>query len=205
MSRPLQILVTVLTFSLPSLAAASDSAVYQCPDPSGNILYTNREHPDCRPMTLGALTIAPTRTYSTPVESPSSTPPPPFSPDWYDYTAPIGSMRNNPFQSYLPQDLSGAQYYPPLGFGRGLGYPSQRFGSRLGPVRHGFGHGAGHLSQNLGNGHDQHLPGFGGVPGHLPQHYGGATGQHPQSVGPGLGHPPQRLGGGPGYGTGHYR
>ncbi len=205
MSRLLQILVTVLTFSLPSLVAASDSTVYQCPDHSATILYTNREHPNCRPMTLGALTIAPTRTYSTPVERPSSAPPVPFSPDWYDYTAPIGSMRNNPFQGYLPQDLSGAHNYPPLGFGRALRFPSQRFGSRLGPVRQGFGHGPGHPSQNLGNGPGQHLPGFGGGPGHLPQHYGGGIGQHPQNVGRGLGHPPQRSGGGPGYGTGHYR
>lgn len=205
MNRPLQILMTVLTFSLPSLVAASDSTVYQCPGPSGTILYSNREQPDCRPMTLGALTIAPNRTYSTPVERPSSAPPIPFSPDWYDYTAPIGSMRNNPFQDYLPQDLSGAHNYPPLGFGRRLGYPSHRFSRRLGPFPLGLGHGSGHPSQNLGNGLGQHLPGAGSGPGHPPQHFGGATAQHSQNFGHGLGHPPQRSGGGPGYGTGHYR
>ncbi len=205
MSRPLRILVTVLTFSLPSLVAASDSTVYQCPDPSGTILYTNREQLNCRPMTLGALTIAPTRTYSSPIESRSSTPPPPFSPDWYDYTAPIGSMRNNPFQGYLPQDLSGTHNYPPLGFGHGLGYPPQRFGGRLGPLPQRFRHGSWYPSPNVGNSLGQHLPGFGGGPGHPPQHYRGATAQQPRSFGHGLGDPPQRFGGGPGYGTGHYR
>lgn len=199
MNRPLRILVTVLAFSLPSLVSASDSAVYQCPDPSGTILYTNRAHPDCRPMTLGDLTIAPTRTYSTPITSPSSTPPPPFSPDWYDYTAPIGSMRNNPFQVYPPQDPRDAQNHPSLGLGRGLGYPFQRFGGRLGPFPQGFSHGSGHPAQNLGNGLGQHLPGVDGGPGHSPQHFGGANYGH------GLGHPPQRPGGGPAYGTGHPR
>jgi hypothetical protein len=205
MSRPLRILATVLTFLLPSLVSASDSAVYQCPDPSGTILYTNREQPDCRPMTLGTLTIAPTRTYSTPIDSPNYTPPPPFSPDWYDYTAPIGSMRNNPLQSYPPQDLSGDPNQPPLGFGRGPGYPYQRFGGRLGQFPQGFGYGPGYPSQNLGNGLDQPPPGSGGGAGQPSQLFGGATGHHPQSVGPGFGHSPQRFGGGPGHGTGHFR
>lgn len=200
MNRPLRILGSMLALSLPSIVSATDSAVYQCPGPSNTILYTNSEQSDCRPMTLGALTIAPTRTYSTSIESPNSIPS-----DRYDYTAPIGSMRNRLVQGHLPQALGDGPNQPHFGFGQEPGYPYQRFTGRLGQFPRRFGHGPGHPPQNFGNGLDQYLPGFGGGAGHHPQGFGGTSERHPQSFDRGAGPPAQRFGGGPGHKTGHLR
>lgn len=200
MSRPLRTLVSVLALSLPSMVSATDPVVYQCPGPSNTILYTNSEQSDCRPMTLGALTIAPTRTYSTSLDSQNSIPL-----DRYDYTAPIGSMRNRLIQGYPPQDLNDGPSQPPLGLGRGLGYPYQRFGGRLGQYPHGFGRGPGYPPQNFGSGLGQYSQGFGSGQGHPPQGFGGASERHPQSFDRGGGHPAQRFGGGSRHETGRLR
>jgi hypothetical protein len=95
MKRPFSILAGVLILSLPSIASANDFPMYQCPGPSNTVLYTNIEQPGCRPTALGSLTIAPARTYSNAVDGRSSSSLRPFPTDWYDDTAPIGSMRNS--------------------------------------------------------------------------------------------------------------
>jgi len=200
MNRPLGILVGALALSLPSIVSATDSAVYQCPGPSNTILYTNIEQSDCHPITLGALTIAPTRTYSPSVDRQNS-----ILSDRFDYTAPIGSMRNRLIQGYPPQDLGDGLNQPTAGLGRGPGYPYQGFGSRLGHYPHGFGRGLGYPHQNFGNGLGQPTPGAGGGPGHHSQSLGGASERHSHSFSGGLGHSSQRLGGAPGPTTGRLR
>ena len=200
MSRPLRILVGICVFSLPSMVSATDSTVYQCPGPSNTILYTNRADLDCRPMALGTLTIAPTRTYPPSVDHPNSIPS-----DRYDYTAPIGSMRNRLVQGYPAQDLGDGANQPAPGLGRGPGYPYQGFGSRLGHYPHGFGRGPGSPQRNFGEGPGQPTPGSGGGPGHQSQSLGGSSAQHSQNFHLGSGSLSQRLGGAPGPGTGRLR
>lgn len=199
------IVASLLVLSLPPTASAMDSAVFQCPGPSNTILYTNREQSDCHPMTLGPLTIVPTRTYSTSIDSLSYSSLQPFPSAGYDYTSPIGSMRNRLVQGYLPQHLGDGPHQPPFGFGHGPGYPYQRFTGRLGQSPQRFGHGPGHAPQNFGTGLEQHLPGFGGGAGPHPQGFGGPSERHPRSFDSGAGHPPQKLGGGAGHHTGRLR
>lgn len=194
------IVASLLALSLPPTASALDSAVFQCPGPSNTVLYTNIEQSNCRPMMLGTLTIAPTRTYSPSVDRPNSIPS-----DTYDYTSPIGSMRNRLGQGYPPQDLSADPALPSLGFGHGPGYPYPRSTGRLGQSPQRFGHGSGHPPQNFGNGLDQHLPGFGGETKHQLQGFSGASGHHLQGFAPGEGPAPQRSGSGHGHGTGRLR
>jgi hypothetical protein len=115
MKKPFCIVVGVLLFSLPSIAPATDPPMYQCPGPSGTILYTNREQADCAPMTLAPLTIAPARTYSDFANSPDYSSHRPFPTDWYDYTAPIGSMRNRLMRGRLYGAQNWIDYNAPVG------------------------------------------------------------------------------------------
>lgn len=194
MTRPLRILVGVLLLPLPGIASTSDSLIYQCPGPSNTILYTDIAQSDCRSMTLGDLTIAPTRTYSTSLDSPNYTPLRSVPPDRFDYTAPIGSMRNRIVQGYPPQDFGDGPNQPPLGFGRGPGYSYPRITGRLGPYPQQFGPGPGYPHQNFGNGLGQSQLGLGNGTGQAPQGLGGASERHPQ-----------RFGGGPGRETSRSR
>lgn len=107
--------VGVLILSLPVMASATDSPVYQCPGPSGTVLYTDRMPSDCHPITLRALTIAPTRTDADSLSSPNYNRLRPFPTDWYDQTAPIGSMRNRLTRNGLYGMQHWIDYTSPIG------------------------------------------------------------------------------------------
>jgi hypothetical protein len=115
MKRRFWCVVGALILSLPAMASATDSPVYQCPGPSGTLLYTDRELSDCRPITLSSLTIAPSRTYSESVSSPSYNRLRPFPADWYDHSAPVGSMRNRLMQGGLYGMQNWIDYDSPVG------------------------------------------------------------------------------------------
>ena len=101
MNNPFCIVVGILILSLPLIASANDTTVYQCPGPSDTILFTNKEQEGCRPMALAPLTIAPARTYSDSVTNPGYSSLRPFPTDWYDHTAPVGSLRNRLIRNRL--------------------------------------------------------------------------------------------------------
>jgi hypothetical protein len=90
------LLVGLLAIFVPSLSRPSDdldSLVYRCEGPSGE-LYTNKKGPGCIVMSLPELTIAPSRSAATPTTHVPSHGVRPFPSDWFDYDAPVGSLRN---------------------------------------------------------------------------------------------------------------
>ena len=108
-------LAGMLAVSFPALVFATDSPMYQCPGPSGTLLYTDRALSDCQPIALGGLTIAPARTYPEAVSSTSYNRLRPFPTDWYDHSAPIGSMRNRMMQGGLYGMHNWIDYDSPVG------------------------------------------------------------------------------------------
>lgn len=115
MKQRFWVLAGILVLSFSSIASATDSPVYQCSGSSGAVIYTDREQSGCRPMALGSLTIAPSRTYSDAVSSPSYTRLRPLPTDWYDHTAPAGSMRNRVMQGGLYGMQNWIDYDAPVG------------------------------------------------------------------------------------------
>lgn len=173
MSRPLRILISVLALSLPSMASATDSPVYQCPGPSSTMLYTNIERPNCLPMTLGALTIAPTRTYST-INSPSYTPLEPFPSDWDHQSVPVDSWENRLMPSYPPQRFGGGLALRPQGSGHGLGHHPYNSGKTSDQHLHGSGHASESLLQRSDRSPGQPPQGFGRTPRYSVPNFGAA-------------------------------
>jgi hypothetical protein len=110
-----QVLLGILVLTLPSIASATDSPVYQCPGPSDTLLYTDREQSGCRPVALSSLTIAPSRAYSESVSSPSYYRLGPLPTDWYDHSAPVGSMRNRMMQGGVYGMQNWIDYDSPVG------------------------------------------------------------------------------------------
>jgi hypothetical protein len=115
MKRRFLLVVSVIGLLLPAMASATDSSVYQCPGPANTLLYTDREQPGCHAMVPGSLTIAPTRIYSDSASNQSYDRLRPFPTDWYDHTAPVGSMRNQVMQGGLYGTQNWIDYNAPVG------------------------------------------------------------------------------------------
>jgi hypothetical protein len=111
------VLIGVLAMFIPSLSLASDQPdfVYQCQDPSGTVLYTNKERPGCEVMSLPALTIAPAQSVV-----PQSNNAMPYGlrslpSDWFDYDGSVGSLRNRMTQGGLYGMQDWLDYDAPVG------------------------------------------------------------------------------------------
>ena len=108
----------IIAMLVPSLSLASDqldSSVYQCPDPSGDTLYTNKKQPGCEEMSLPELTIAPDRRAATRSNIPAPYTLRPFPSDWFDYAGSIGSLRNRLTQGGLYGLQDWLDYDAPVG------------------------------------------------------------------------------------------
>ena len=90
------VVLGLIAIFVPSLAAGDqlDSSVYQCPGPSGDVLYTNQERPGCEVMNLPELTVAPNRGTTIPTYNATPYGLRQLPSDWFDYAGSVGSLRN---------------------------------------------------------------------------------------------------------------
>ena len=110
--------ISVIAMFVPSPSLASDelnSTVYQCPGPSGTVLYTNQQRSGCEEITLPELTIAPTQ--SADLRSNGAMPygMRTFPSDWFDYAGSVGSLRNRLAQSGIYGMQDWLDYDAPVG------------------------------------------------------------------------------------------
>lgn len=103
---------------LPSISLSADvpeDHVYQCIGPSETALYTDRDLPGCQAMALASLTIAPSRAYLFSDGTAAGSFLRPFPEDWFDNTAPVGSMRNRMANGGLYGTHGWIDYNAPVG------------------------------------------------------------------------------------------